>query len=428
MGRGRGIASGWIRENVLELSRSGVAAGADDPRRPSNRQRSMAENFSAHRMDPRAGATGVVLIDLARIAANWRALAALVRPAECAAVVKADAYGLGAARIIPTLLRAGCRTFFVATAKEALEARELAPEAVIYVLNGLIPGSADRLIAARARPVLGSLPEVQEWASLRPADGRRHLAGLHLDTGLNRLGLSTDELNRLVANYSLFSTLNLGLVLSHLACADDPTDTRNATQLVAFSRLKNRLPHGPASLAASDGLMLGSAYHFDLVRPGYAIYGGQAALGRKTPVEPAVIARAVILQVREVSAGDTIGYSATFRAEKPMRIATVAAGYADGIPRSANSTSEKPGGRVSIAGQLAPIVGRVSMDLITVDVSAFAERDARRGTFVDLVGPNLPIDLVGQQAGTIGYEVLTRLGRRFPRVYVGESVDPLNEG
>ncbi len=384
----------------------------------------MAEKISATRFDLRAGTTGVMIVDLARIAANWRALAALVRPAECAAVVKADAYGLGAARIIPTLIGAGCRTLFVATANEALEARELAPEAVIYVLDGLIPGSAERLIAARARPVLASLPEVQEWSSLRPANGRRHLAGLHIDSGLNRLGLPEHDLQRLVANYSLFSSLNIGLVLSHLACADDPMDPRNPTQLATFNRLRTRLPHGPASLAASDGLMLGPAYHFNLVRPGYAIYGGQAASGRKTPVEPAIIARAVVLQVREVSPGDLIGYSSSFSVQTPMRIATVAAGYGDGIPRSASSTHRQPGGVVGIAGQLAPIVGRVSMDLITVDVTGFSDRDARRGTFVDLLGPNVPLELAGQLSGTIGYEILTRLGRRYPRVYVGETTDP----
>ena len=373
------------------------------------------------RIDLRAGATGVIIIDLARIGANWRALAALVRPAECAAVVKADAYGLGAARIIPTLVRAGCRTLFVATANEAVEARALAPEAVIYVLDGLIPGSAESLIATRARPVLASLPEVQEWASLRPANGRRHLAALQVDSGLNRLGLSTEDLSRLVANYSLFSSLNIALVLSHLACADDAADPKNAAQLVAFNRLRARLPHAPASLAASDGLMLGQAFHFELVRPGYAIYGGQAAPGRKTPVEPALIVRAMILQVRDVSPGDTIGYSASFHVEKPLRIATIAAGYSDGMARSASSTHAAPGGMVGIAGRLAPVLGRVSMDVITVDVTGFSERDARRGTFVDLIGPNLPLEMVGRQAGTIGYEVLTRLGRRFPRVYVGEE-------
>ncbi len=205
--------------------------------------------------------------------------------------------------------------------------------------------------------------------------------------------------------------------MSHLACADDPADSKNDAQLATFERLRKRLPFAPASLAASDGLMLGPRFHFDLVRPGYALYGGQAFKGGATPVKPAVAVKARVLDVRDVAAGETVGYSASWRANRPSRIAVVAAGYADGVPRSLSTPGGHSGGRVGVGGTTAPIVGRVSMDLITVDVTDVGLGLAR-GDFVDLIGPNLTIEAMGAAAGTIGYEVLTRLGRRFHRVYV----------
>jgi len=370
----------------------------------------------AHEQPP--GATGVITIDLDAVQANWRALAALVAPAECAAVVKADAYGLGAAKIIPALARAGCRTFFVATPEEGHAARLLVPEARLFALDGLFPGAAPLLLAADVAPVLSSLAEVEEWARAAARVGRPLPAALQIDSGLNRLGLPETEVQALAAQPALLGALDLRLVMSHLASADDPADPNNDAQRAAFERRRTLLPPAPASLAASDGLMLGPDYHFDLVRPGYALYGGQAFRGRATPVSPVVTVRARVLQVRTLEAGSSVGYSATWRARRPTRLAVIAAGYADGIARALSAPSGTASAMVVVAGQRAPIVGRVSMDLITVDVTDVVG-EIRRGDLATLIGPGLTIEAMGTAAGTIGYEVLTRLGPRFVRQYTG---------
>jgi alanine racemase len=361
-------------------------------------------------------ATGVVTIDLGAVQDNWRALAARVRPAECGAVVKADAYGLGAERIIPALAAAGCRSFFVATPEEARQARALARGATLYVLDGLLPGSGEALVTCAAIPVLSNAAAVREWAALARARDVRLPAALQVDSGLNRLGLDSGDIAGLMADSELLIWLDLKLVMSHLACADDPADGKNAVQLGAFRALAAKALPAPLSLAASDGLMLGSDYHFDLVRPGYALYGGQAFRGGPTPVRAAVTVEARVLQVRDVADGESIGYAATYAvAHGPRRIATVAAGYADGLFRRLSAASGEAGGSVIAKGQRAPIVGRVSMDLITVDVTGLAK--LARGDFVTLIGAELTIEDMGAAAGTIGYEVLTNLGRRFHRVY-----------
>lgn len=363
-------------------------------------------------------ATGVITIDLGVLQDNWRVLAKLVAPAECGAVVKADAYGLGAAEVIPALVRAGCRTFFVATPDEARAARLLAPKARLFALDGLFPGAAPLLLAADVAPVLSSLDEVMEWANVGARSGRRVPAALQVDTGLNRLGLSAGDVKALAADPSLLDALDLQLVMSHLACADDPADPHNAKQRTVFNRRRASLPPTSASLAASDGLMLGKTYHYDLVRPGYALYGGQAFRGGPTPVNPVVTVHTRILQLRTLKVGDSVGYSATWRATRRTRLAVVAAGYADGFARALSAASGKTGGTVLVAGQRAPVVGRVSMDLITVDITD-VEGTVSRGDLVTLVGPGLAIEAMGKAAGTIGYEVLTRLGSRFVRCHMG---------
>ena len=364
-----------------------------------------------------ARATGAVIVDLARIAANWRALAAHVAPAECAAVVKADAYGLGAAHVIPALVGAGCRTFFIATPEEAEQARTLAPTAVIYVLDGVL--DAGYLASLNARPVLADPADVAMWLDYGGSVGAKVPAALQIDTGLNRRGLSPSQLDEFVRTNTK-ALLDLTLVMSHLACADDPASPMNWSQREAFLAARAQLPGVPASLAASDGLMLGQPFHFDLVRPGYALYGGQAFGGGRAPVEPVVRAYARVLQVRDVPAGQAIGYSATWSTRSPRRIATIAAGYADGVFRHASGSNGLPGGLVGIGGHLCPIVGRVSMDLVTVDVTdAVPDESAEPPQWAELIGPSLPIEAVGARAGTIGYEILTRLGRRFHRVYLG---------
>ena len=362
-------------------------------------------------------ATGVITIDLGEIRANWRTLAKRVAPAGCGAVVKADAYGLGAARVIPSLYEAGCRSFFVATQAEGKAAIALAPGATVYVLDGILPGCAREVAALGLRPVMASIEEARGWAALASGGAPTPPAALHVDTGLNRLGMSEVDFASLLADSGLMRQLDIALVISHLACADDAHHAMNREQLATFKRLCAQLPKARASLAASDGLMLGKEFHFDLVRPGYALYGGQAA-AQHAPVKPVVRVSARILQVQDVPAGGYVGYSATYRAASPRRIATIAAGYADGIFRHASSSGDEPGGAVAIRGKLAPIVGRVSMDLITVDITEVGDPAPVRGDFVDLVSPELPLEAVGLAAKTIGYEVLTRLGTRFHRHYV----------
>jgi alanine racemase len=380
-------------------------------------------NGSLHQLHGRIPkhATGVVIVDLERLADNWRALQSLVSPAKCAAVVKANAYGLGVAEVAPALAGAGADTFFVATLDEAVEVQELAPGAVVYVLNGVFPGAAAAMIEACAIPVLSSLPEVEEWGTMAPSRQQPLPCALHVDTGLNRLGLSARDIQKLAHNMHLLDRLDVKLVMSHLACADEPGHLKNDQQREIFKGLQPLLPSVPLSLAASDGLMLGPNYHFDVVRPGYALYGGQAVAEHPTPVKPVVEAYARVLQVRELAPGQSIGYSATFVAERVTRVAVIAAGYADGCLRHLSAGNSEQGGQVAFAGKLAPIAGRVSMDLITVDVTELEDTLIERGDWAEIIGPNITIEDVGRASGTIGYEVLTRLSHRFTRIYTRTS-------
>lgn len=374
-------------------------------------------NVTLHPPTQLSTATGVITVDLAAVVGNWRSLAARVAPAQCGAVVKADAYGLGAQRVIPALAKAGCMTFFIATPAEAERARALAPKATIYALDGLL-GDGAPFAALGVTPVLSTLDEVAAWSALAGQHGKRLSAALHIDSGLNRLGLPSRDVRRLSSEPALLSGIDIVLVMSHLASADNPADKKNRDQLLAFETLSALFPRVPRSLAASDGLMLGPAYHFDLVRPGYALYGGQASQSNPAPVKPAVTVAARVLSVCDVAPGETVGYSATWRATRPSRIATIAAGYADGIPRSASGPDGRPGGHVLVAGALAPIVGRVSMDLITVDVTDIATGAVKAGDYAKLIGDGLSIEDAGYSASTIGYEILTRLGPRFARLYL----------
>jgi alanine racemase len=368
-----------------------------------------------------ASATGVITVDLNTVAGNWRALAQRVGPAECAAVVKADAYGLGAARIIPTLAGTGCKAFFIATPGEAELARKLAPHATLYALDGPL-GAGEAFAELGVQPVLSTFADIECWSRIAHTRSERLPAALHIDTGLHRLGLAARETRRIATEPALLDGIDVRLIMSHLASADNAADPKNREQLLAFETLTHLFPRVPRSLAASDGLMLGPAYHFDMVRPGYALYGGQASLINPAPVRAAVTVAARILAISDVARGETVGYSATWRATRPSRIATIAAGYADGVPRSASAPDGRPGGHVLIAGQLAPIVGRVSMDLITVDVTDFSNAAVQPGDFAKLIGDGLTIEDAGYSAGTIGYEILTRLGPRFSRLYIEDAV------
>ncbi len=357
----------------------------------------------------------ILTVDLDAIAANYRQLAAKAAPAECAAVVKADAYGLGLAEVAQALRHAGCRTFFVAMLDEGMALRALLADATIYVLDGLHGADPAAFVAAGLRPALVSLAEIDAWLGAVGDDTAAH-AGLHLDTGMSRLGLPADELDRLAADRPLLERLRPTLVMSHFACADTPDHPLNHEQPRRFRDALARLQlrHGVVrSLAASSGIFLGPDHAFDLVRPGAALYGIAPLADQPNPMRQVVRLQARILQDRRVDAGSTVGYGATHRFARPARLATIGVGYADGFMRALSNR-----GGVYIGGRRASIVGRVSMDLVTVDVTGIPEAVSRVGAWVDLIGPHNAVDTVAAEAGTIGYEILTSLGRRYRRRYL----------
>lgn len=365
-----------------------------------------------------AEARAVLTINLAALRANWRELNKASGKAECAGVIKADAYGLGLEEIARALRDEGCTTFFVATLAEAGRVRNVEPTAAVYVLDGLLPGAAGTYAGFDLRPCLSSLAEIREWAAFCDATGRRLRAAVHVDTGLNRLGLPVEEVDALAAEPALFDHFDLALVMSHLACADEPAHPMNRAQRQCFNALRAKLPVAPASLANSGGVFLGTDFHYDLVRPGIALYGGRALQDMANPMQWVVRLQARILQVRELAIGEPIGYGATFHVERPSRVATLACGYADGFLRALSGTAGKPGPVGFIGAHPVPVVGRVSMDLITVDVTEVPHELAQRGAWVEVMGARTTIDDLTDRAGTIGYELLTRLGRRVHRVYL----------
>ncbi len=364
-------------------------------------------------------ARAVLRIDLSALRANWARLNAETGTAQCAGVIKADAYGLGLEEIAQALTDEGCRTFFVATLEEGRRIRHVQPGAAIYVLDGLLPGACDHYAGFDLRPVLSSLDEVAEWAAYSRTLGRSLPAALHIDTGINRLGMPDSDVERLHDDPRLLAGIDVALILSHLACADDPASPKNEAQRQKFDRMRARLPAAKASLANSGGVFLGPQFHYDLVRPGIALYGGRALDGRTNPMRPVVRLSARILQVREVPKGETVGYGAIWKVNETARIATVACGYADGFLRALSGPTGKPGPVGYIGDYPVPVVGRVSMDLITVDVTGVPQALAHRGAWVEIIGERVTVDDLTDMAGTIGYELLSRLSRRVHRVYVG---------
>ncbi len=365
---------------------------------------------------PTGGAGLVVTIDLGTLARNWQRLAALSHPAECAAVVKADAYGIGIDAAMPALAAAGCRTFFVALPAEGLRVRTAlsgtdAPESTIYVLNGFFPDWADAFRGASLHPVLSTFAAVESWAE----HGGGAPSALQVDTGMNRLGLSLHEALELARRPDLLTRTAPKLLMSHLACADEPERPENRAQLALFREIRDQFAELPASLANSAGIHLGAEFHFDAVRPGIALYGAAFAAGRP-PLATVVTAKARILQVREVAAGEAIGYGAALRLREALRVAILSAGYADGYHRLSGSSDDGPGAEAVVRGRRVPVLGRVSMDLIAVDVTGLV--GVAEGDWVELFGPSMPVDELAATAGTIGYELLTQLSRRAERVYV----------
>ncbi|MGB1547728.1 MAG: alanine racemase [Alphaproteobacteria bacterium] len=363
-------------------------------------------------MPPSDCASARLTIDLDAIATNYRLLADRLEPANLHAVVKADAYGLGLEPVTRTLNAQGCNHFFVATLEEGIALRALLPDAEIGVFNGVLAGEEGIFAEHRLIPCLNDLGQVERYGALeRPAP-----AGLQIDTGMARLGLSSQEVERLIADPQRLANIELHYILSHLACADQPSHPKNGEQLDLFRTLARRLPAARLSLANSSGVFLGPEYHFDFARVGAAIYGVNPQSGRPNPMAQALLLQGKILQVRDVDSPQTVGYGATYRASGVSRIATVAVGYADGYLRTLGNR-----GSCFVGDRQVPVIGRISMDLITIDVTQIPPQQLAPGTFVELIGPHHSVDALAAEAGTIGYEILTGLGHRYHRDYTGKA-------
>ena len=358
----------------------------------------------------------VLTIDLCAIVENHRRLRREARGSEVAAVVKADGYGLGAREVAAALWQDGVRRFFVAHPDEGLALRGHLPRATIFVLHGLQQGGGETVADAALIPVLNDPGELARYATLARRLERRLPAALQIDTGMCRLGFAAAELRRLASDD--LHALDLRLIMSHLACAEDSGNPMNEAQRKRFEHLRGLLPEAPASLANSSGLYLGPAFHHAICRPGVALYGVNPTPGRANPMAPVVTLEAPVLQVHDVAEPGSVGYGATYRTAPRMRIATVPLGYADGYLRSASGRAT-----ARIGGQEVPLAGRVSMDLISLDVSALPADAVRPGSMVELIGGPDGVDRLAAAAGTIGYEVLTRLGSRLERRYIRPAAE-----
>jgi alanine racemase len=370
-----------------------------------------------------AAANGVLTVDLDAIVANWRKLEGRGVPAECAGVVKANAYGCGVEQVTRALDHAGCKTFFVATLEEARRARTAAPQATIYVLNGFFAGTGPTFAELNCRPVIGDLAELAEWDAFCNVNGYSGGAAIHIDTGMNRLGIGLAEAQALSARAAQ-PDHGITLVMSHLACAEDLQHPLNGRQAAAFREVARLFTGIPASLSNSSGVFLGPQYQFDLVRPGAALYGVNPTPESDNPMQQVVDVKARVAQVRNVEKGETVGYGATWTARRPTKLAIVAAGYADGYFRAAGGVDGVRTADALVAGKRCPIAGRISMDLMAIDVTDLPS-PPRRGQMVTLVGDGITVDELAHHFGTIGYEVLTSLGNRYQRVYRGGGLAAL---
>jgi alanine racemase len=369
-------------------------------------------------MDACAG--GILTVDVGAIATNWRRLSARAPSSECAAVVKANAYGTGIETTVPALARAGCKTFFVALPHEGERVRRIAPQATIYVLSGLMPDIAPFLAQHRLRPVLGSAEEISDWAAFVGTHNIEGHAAIHVDTGMNRLGLTPRDAMAWARRAKVFKPgFPISLLMTHLVASESPENPVNERQVEIFSALRQAFPGVPGSLSNSSGIFLGWRAHHDVLRPGYALYGGNPLPSEINPMAPVVRLEGRILQVRSIGAGETVGYHGTWTARGPCRLATVAIGYADGFPGAAASSDTKKGAEAIVGGVRCPIAGRISMDTIVLDISHAPAGAAHRGALVALLDHEITVDELASRAGTIGYEVLTQLGQRTQRRIIG---------
>lgn len=362
-------------------------------------------------------AHAVLEIDLDAVASNINLLQSRAPNAQMSGVVKANAYGIGLAEITGVHKALGTKTFFVATPDEGIALRAiLGPGFEIIVLGGLFAGAEGVYHDHALTPVINTLADVER---LRP--GQESV--LHIDTGMSRLGLDGADTKKILEDPAILRAANITMVMSHFACADEVGHPLTEQQFKAFSAFATLFPGARKSLSNSSGIFASKAYHFDMVRPGMAVYGlnpipeqsSPQSNPQSNPMRPVVQLRARILQIREVAAGASVGYGASYRCATPHRIATVALGYADGFLRSLGNNN----GRLFWRGQACPILGRVSMDLVTLDVTDVVGDPPRAGAWVDVLGPGQDADALAHSAGTIGYEILTGLGSRYARLYRG---------
>jgi len=358
--------------------------------------------------------TGLITIDLDAVAANYRRICEVASSSRCAAVVKANAYGLGIEAVAPVLHEAGCHDFFVATSGEAIQLRGILRTASIYVFEGVVPGAGEAFVRHKLTPVLNTTDQLERWvaAACGTQFDQKAPALIHIDTGMTRLGFGESQLRALAARPDLLERLRIEYVMTHLACAGESGEEFTSEQIRRFNELRELLPPASTSIGNSAGTLLGADSRGDLVRVGIALYGGNPLPGTENQMQEVVRLQGRILQVNEVEQGSKVGYGSTYTAQASDRIATVNIGYADGYPRNLGSR-----GFACIAGIQTPVVGRVSMDMLTIDVSSVPPEQAQEGALVDLIGGGVELDTVAEMAGTIGYEILTRLGDRPARGY-----------
>jgi alanine racemase len=365
---------------------------------------------------PAAEAGGILTIDLTALEANWKSLARRVMPSECAAVIKADGYGCGIEPVATMLAKAGCKTFFVADLFEARRVRSVVAEPTVYVLNGLMPGTAATFADLHVRPVIGSMTELAEWDAFVTANDWRGGAALHVDTGMNRLGISPGDAAALAPRIRS-ENHGITLLMSHFACSELPDHPLNKQQIKLFREIRVLYRGIPSSIANSSGNFLSDAAHCDMVRPGAALFAVNPIPGRNNPMRPVIELRGRVVGLRNLMRGETVGYDAAWTAKRATAIAIVGVGYADGYLRAASASDAVRGAEVIVAGKRCALAGRVSMDLIAIDITDVPEGTVKRGDMVTLIGDDITVDDFAASAGTIGYEVLTSLGKRYHRIY-----------
>ena len=371
-------------------------------------------DMTINRQKASGGASGYLTIDLGALRDNYLSLKARAPGAVTSAVVKANAYGLGADVVAPVLYDAGCRHFFVAHIDEALALRLRIPgDAALFVLNGLQPGNETSCAAMNITPVINSLEQLAQWAAHAATLSKPLPAALQIDTGMSRLGMAPQELETLKTSPHLLDGIDITFVMSHLACADEPDNAANADQLSVMRKAMQMFPDAPVCFANSGGIFLGADYHNAVMRPGIALYGGAPSSVRPNPMKPVVQLDVAVVQTRTVPAGTLVGYGGSLRTTGETRLATLAAGYADGLPRSLSNS-----GAAYFNGVRLPIAGRVSMDSMSIDISALPEGTLTHGSLVQLIGTDQSLEDIAEDAGTIAYEILTGLGHRYRRTYI----------